>query len=107
MIGQGFQDIRLKYDHYRLKVQQLSQKMEAEFGRNSKTVEKYNRNALKLQETTKEYRTVSEEVCKHLVLLLRKRYTTLTPIFIRFVQFKQMYYAHWTLERKNVVWGKS
>lgn len=71
--------------------------MEAEFGRNSKTVEKYNRNAQKLQEATKEYKTVSEEVCKHLVLLLRKRYTTLNPIFIRFVQFLQMYYAHWNL----------
>ena len=71
--------------------------MDSEFGRNTKTVEKYNRNALKLQEATKEYKTVSEEVCKHLVTLLRKRFTTLNPIFIRFIQFIQMYYSHWNL----------
>lgn len=87
--------MRLKYDHYCIKVKELSQKMDSEFGRNSKTVEKYNRNAAKLQEATRDYKTVSEEVCRHMVTLLRKRFTTLNPIFIRCVQFIHMYYGHW------------
>jgi hypothetical protein len=94
---QDFKDVRLKFDHYKTKVQQLSQRMASEFGRNEKTIEKYNRNAMKLQEATKEYKDTSEFVCTQLVTLLRKRFDTLNPIFIRFVQFHNLYHTYWSI----------
>jgi len=90
-----FQEARLRFDHYRRKVEEMSKRMVGEAGTaaNDRMLERYDRNARKLAIVAKEYRETSEIVCRSLVALLQRKYSVMNPIFLRLVEFQAMYHA--------------